>query len=126
MRLCTEARRLISDLTVLGAGVRKEPRLADLVLLASWTGLRWSELRALRVRDFVEVPMPMLIVQRAEPEGLAARVTKSGKTRRVPVADRVLQIVRELREGGEPDALLCVAETGHQLHATARRIQRLT
>jgi integrase len=32
-------------------------RLADLVLLAAWTGLRWSELRAIRVRDFVEVPM---------------------------------------------------------------------
>jgi integrase len=97
----------------------KNRRLADLVLLAAWTGLRWSELRALRVRDFVEVPMPMLIVQRAEPEGVATKGTKSGKTRRVPVADRVLPIVRELREGGEPDALLCVTETGHQLHATA-------
>jgi integrase len=94
-------------------------RLADLVLLAAWTGLRWSELRAIRVRDFVEVPMPMLIVQRAEPEGVAIKGTKSGKTRRVPVADRVLPIVRELRAGREQDALLCVTATGHQLHATA-------
>jgi integrase len=94
-------------------------RLADLVLLAAWTGLRWSELRAIRVRDFVEVPMPMLIVQRAEPECVAIKGTKSGKTRRVPVADRVLPIVRELRAGREQDALLCVTATGHQLHATA-------
>ena len=97
----------------------KNRRLADLVLLAAWTGLRWSELRAIRVRDFIEVPMPMLIVQRAEPEGVAVKLTKSGKTRRVPVADRVLPIVRELIEEREPDALLCVTETGHQLHATA-------
>ena len=37
----------------------------------------------------------------------------------MPVAERVLPIVRALREGREPDALLCVTETGHQLHATA-------
>ena len=89
------------------------------MLVAGWTGLRWSELRAIRVRDFVELPMPMLIVQRAEPEGVATKGTKSGKTRRVPVADRVLPIVGELREDREQDALLCVTETGHQLHATA-------
>jgi hypothetical protein len=63
--------------------------------------------------------MPMLIVQRAEPEGVATKGTKSGKTRRVPLADRVLPIVRELCEGREQDDLLCVTETGHQLHATA-------
>ena len=94
-------------------------RLAGLVLSAAWTGLRWSELRAIRVRDFVELPVPMLIVQRAEPEGVATKGTKSGKTRRVPVADRVLPIVRELVEGRGQDALLCATATGHQLHATA-------
>jgi integrase len=98
---------------------QKNRRLADLALLAGWTGLRWSELRAIRVRDVVEVPMPMLIVQRAEPEGVATKGTKSGKTRRVPLADRVLPIVRELCEGRKQDDLLCVTETGHQLHATA-------
>jgi integrase len=34
-------------------------RLADILLVAAWTGLRWSELRAVRVRDFAEVPMPL-------------------------------------------------------------------
>lgn len=97
----------------------RDRRLADLLLLAAWTGLRWSELRALRVRDFVELPMAMLIVQRAEPEGVATKGTKSGKTRRVPVADRVLPIVHALGDGREPDALLCVTSSGHKLHATA-------
>lgn len=97
----------------------RDPRLADILLLAAWTGLRWSELRALRVRDFVEVPMPLLIVQRAEPEGVTTKVTKSGKSRRVPVADRILPIVRALAANRQPDDLLCVTSTGHKLHATA-------
>ena len=48
----------------------RNQRLADLVLIDGWTGLRWSELRAVRVRNFIEVPMPMLVVDRAEPEGV--------------------------------------------------------
>ena len=64
--------------------------------------------------------MPMLIVQRAEPEGVATKGSKSGKTGRVPVADpRPLPIIRGLREGRKQDHLLCVTATGHQLHATA-------
>ena len=59
---------------------------------------RWSELRALRVRDFVEIPMPLLVVERAEPEGVPVKVTKSGRGRRVPVADRILPIVQELAQ----------------------------
>jgi hypothetical protein len=56
-------------------------------------------LRAVRVRDFVEVPMPTLVVQRAEPEGVATKTTKSGRSRRVPVADRVLPLVRSMAAG---------------------------
>ena len=39
--------------------------LADLRLVNAWTGLRWSELRAIRVRDFIEVPRPVLAIRRA-------------------------------------------------------------
>ena len=49
------------------------------MLIDAWTGLRWSELRAVRVRDFVEVPLPILVVQRAEPEGVEIKGTKSGR-----------------------------------------------
>lgn len=97
----------------------KDRRLADVLLAAAWTGLRWSELREVRVRDFVRVPMPVLLISRAAPEGVAAKVTKSGKNRRVPVADRVLPILVACVEGKGPDDLLFTTKTGHQLHATA-------
>ena len=59
------------------------------VLIDGWTGLRWSELRAVRVRNFIEVPMPMLVVDRAEPEGVRVKTTKSDRSRRVPIAGRI-------------------------------------
>ena len=58
-----------------GRAVQRDQRLADILLVGTWTGLRWSELRALRVRDFVEVPLPVLVVQRAEPEGVQVKGT---------------------------------------------------
>ena len=99
-------------------GRKRSVRLAEILLIAAWTGLRWSELRALRVRDFVEVPLPILVVQVAEPEGVAVKVTKSRKSRRVPVADRILSMVRRMAASREADAPLFVTYTGHQLHAT--------
>jgi integrase len=97
----------------------RDQRLADILLIDAWTGLRWSELRAVRVRDFIEVPLPVLVVQLAEPEGVRVKGTKSGRSRRVPVADRVLPLVRSLTAGREADDRLCVTSSGHQLHATA-------
>jgi integrase len=89
------------------------------MLVAAWTGLRWSELRAIRVRDFAEVPMPLLVVQRAEPEGTSVKSTKSGKGRRVPVADRILPLVREMAAGRSGEEHLFVTSSGHRLHASA-------
>lgn len=97
----------------------RDQRLADLLLIAGWTGLRWSELREIRVRDFVRVPLPVLLVSRAAPEGGEAKGTKSGKVRRVPVADRVLSIVESLAEGRGSDDLMFVTSSGHRLHASA-------
>jgi integrase len=97
----------------------RDERLADLVLVAGWTGLRWSELRAVRVRDFIEVPMPTIVVQRAEPEGVETKSTKSGRSRRVPVADRILPIVRNLAADRDADSRLFVTTSGHQLHQSA-------
>lgn len=94
-------------------------RLANILLVAGWTGLRWSELRAIRVRDFVQIPMPLLVVQRAAPEGIDVKDTKGGRTRRVPLADRVLPIVQELARDKDGDELLFVTDSGHQLHASA-------
>jgi integrase len=104
---------------VYARAVERDQRLADILLVDAWTGLRWSELRAIRVRDFVQVPMPVLVVQRAEPEGVRVKSTKSGRSRRVPVADRVLPIVRALAVDRDADAPLFVTASGHRLHATA-------
>jgi integrase len=46
-------------------------------------------------------------------------VTKSGKMRRVPVADRFLLLVQACAEDKGPDELRFTTRTGHQLHATA-------
>jgi hypothetical protein len=62
----------------------RDQRLGDLLLIDAWTGLRWSALRAMRVRDFVKFPLPILVVQRTEPEGVEIKSTKSGRIRRVP------------------------------------------
>jgi integrase len=97
----------------------RDQRLADLMLIDGWTGLRWSELRAIRVRDLVQVPMPVLVVQRAEPEGVQVKGTKSGRSRRVPVADRVLPLVQALATDRQADERLFVTSSGHQLHASA-------
>ena len=102
-----------------GRAVRARSTARRHLLVDAWTGLRWSELRAIRVRDFIEVPLPVLVVQRAEPEGVRVKGTKSGRSRRVPVADRVLPLVRSLAAGREADDLLCVTASGHRLHATA-------
>lgn len=99
--------------------VEVDQRLADLVLIAAWTGLRWSELRAVRVRDFVEMPMPVLVVQRAEPEGVATKSTKSGRSRRMPVPDRILPFIQAMAQGRDPDVPLFVTASGHRLHSTA-------
>lgn len=101
------------------AAAGKDRRLADILLAAAWTGLRWSELREVRVRDFVRVPMPVLLISRAAPEGVGAKMTKSGKNRRVPVADRVLPLLLACTDGKGPDDLLFTTKTGHRLHATA-------
>lgn len=71
--------------------------------------------------------MPLLVVERAEPEGVQVKVTNSGRGRRVPVADRILPIVQELAHANSGDSLLFVNQSGHQLHASAlKRLIRWT
>lgn len=91
-------------------------RLADVLLVLGWTGLRWGEARALRVGDFMEVPTPGLLVRRAAPEGVGTKATKGRRSRRVPVANRVLQIIEHLVNGRGAEDLLLVTSSGGRLH----------
>lgn len=95
------------------------PDLADAVWLAGWTGLRWSELRELRVGDFVERPVPRLVIRRAQPEGIGTKRPKSNKSRHVPLVNAVLPLVREMTAGKEDDQLMVTTGNGARLYATA-------
>lgn len=92
--------------------------LADVLLVLGWTGLRWAEARALTVDDVMEVPTPGLLVRRSAPEGVGTKSTKGRRTRRVPLADRVLPMVRQLVEGKQAGDLLLTTARGGQLHRT--------
>lgn len=97
----------------------EDERLADILVVLGWTGLRWGEARALLVADLMEVPSPALLVRRSAPEGVAVKSTKGRRSRRVPVADRVLPIVRGLAEGKGPGDLLLTTKRGARLHRSA-------
>lgn len=90
---------------------------ADLVSVLGRTGIRWGEARAMLVRDFIDVPMPMLHVIRNQPEAIAeAQTPKSGRGRRVPLPDVLVAAVRRFAEGKTPDDLLLTRPGGGQLH----------
>lgn len=95
------------------------PRLADVLLILAWTGLRWGEARSMRVEDVMEIPTPGLLVRRSQTEGQLVKSTKGRRGRRVPVANRVLPLVRSLMEGKASTDLLFTTEIGSQLHRSS-------
>lgn len=97
----------------------RDERLADILLVLGWTGLRWAEARSITVADVMEVPSPGLLVRRSDPEGVGIKSTKGRRSRRVPLANRVLPIVRELAKGKEPADLLFTTSRGARLHRSA-------
>lgn len=98
-------------------------RYADITLVLALTGVRFGELRGLRVRDLVSVPYPAIVVKRSIPQsGLTGAVieratTKSGRSRMVPLSDLVRPVVEAWAAGREPDALLFHAPEGGYLSA---------
>lgn len=96
-------------------------RLADVVLVLGWTGLRWGEARALRVADVQRIGGQALIVGSSHSEGMKEKTTKGGRARRVPVADHVWSIVLGWCEGRSPEDYLLMTERGAQLHKSNLR-----
>ncbi|MDN6020669.1 MAG: tyrosine-type recombinase/integrase [Acidipropionibacterium jensenii] len=96
-----------------------DERLADILLVMGWTGLRWAEARALTVGDIALGDSPALRVQRSDPEGVGVKSTKGRRSRRVPLANRVLPIVLSLSNGKFPSDLLLTTSNGSQLHRSA-------
>ncbi|HWV25617.1 MAG TPA: tyrosine-type recombinase/integrase, partial [Aeromicrobium sp.] len=89
---------------------------ATLVTVLGWTGIRWGEARAMPVAGFVHEATPLLLVSRSQTEGNAVKNTKSGKVRRVPLANTALPLVEEFAAGKAPDDLLFTTPSGGQLH----------
>lgn len=96
-----------------------DAHLADVLLVLGWTGLRWAEARAITVADFMRVPSPRLQVRRSAPEGVGTKATKGRRSRRVPVADRVLPIIERMAAGKGANDLLLTTSRGARLHRSA-------
>lgn len=98
-------------------------KYADLTLVLALTGLRFGELRGLRVCDVVDVPYPSLRVTRSLPQSaLTGKVierttTKTRRSRSVPLSDTVLPVVQRWSEGRAADQLLFPAPSGGYLHS---------
>ena len=94
------------------------PREADLTLVLGLTGLRFGELRGLRVADLLEVPYPALRVSRSVPAStgggrpIVRERTKTGRARVVPLAEVLVPVVRQWSADKQPSDLLFTAPQG--------------
>ncbi|MEP6477919.1 MAG: tyrosine-type recombinase/integrase [Rhodoglobus sp.] len=104
---------------MLDAQRKRSPHGALITEWLSLTGLRWSELRALRVGDLQDVPFPAVRVLRAQSDGYAEKAPKSARGRRtVPIVARAHDIAREWATGKGPTDYLATSATGLQLRGT--------
>ena len=101
--------------------------MAEVTEFLGLTGLRWSELRALRVEDVAQVPMPALHVWRAQSDGYAEKTLKSNsgeiRSRTIPLRPRALEIVTPRIEGVPAGVYLFRSKTGKQLRGNLFRRQ---
>lgn len=93
-----------------------DPFLADVILVLGYTGLRWGEIRVLKVRDVQLEPVMRFLVKASQTEGMQIKYPKSGKARHVPVADKVKPIVLGHLMGKEPDDLVFNTRSGAKLN----------
>lgn len=96
-------------------------KMAEVTEFLSLTGLRWSELRALRVRSLQENPYPRLLVSRAQSDGYAEKGTKIRRSRTVPLTARAFEIAQALTRSRMPADYLFTSKTGLQLRGNVFR-----
>lgn len=97
----------------------KNERLASIVLVLGWTGLRWGEARAMTVGDVVQLPTAGLMVRRSRSEGIDTKSTKGRRWRRVPVADGIVPHLEALADGKTERDPLFTTDAGGLLNRTA-------
>lgn len=98
-------------------GLQRElsAKYAEVTEFISLTGLRWSELRASRIRGLQEIPFPGLRISRAHFDGYSEKGTKTKNSRTVPLSARAMDIARRHAGVRKPGGYLFVSKMGHQL-----------
>lgn len=96
--------------------------IADVFEFMSLTGVRWGELRAIRVRWLSEVPLPELNVDRSHSDNYEEKAPKSWRgARPVPLSPRALAIFRGHAAGKAADDYLFTNQLGGQLTSALAR-----
>lgn len=106
---------------VLARQYKGNPRMAEVTEFLSLTGLRWSELRALRVADLQAAPFPSIRVVRAQSDGYAEKGTKTYRGRVVPLTARALELAAGRVADRTPGDYLFTSSTGVQLRGDVFR-----
>lgn len=92
--------------------------IADVYEFKSLTGLRWGELRAMRVGWLIEIPLAQLSVTRSHSDNYEEKDPKSWRgTRLVPLSPRALEIFQKYADGRSADEYLFTNRYGGQLKA---------
>jgi integrase len=96
--------------------------IADVFEFMSLTGVRWGELRAIRVHWLSETPLPQLGVKRSHSDRYEEKAPKSWRgTRPVPLSPRALAIFRKYAAGKSADDYLFTNQQGGQLSVGVAR-----
>ena len=101
---------------VLTALRERRSDIADVFEFMSLTGVRWGELRAIRVHWLSEVPLQQLNIERSHSDRYDEKAPKSWRgTRPVPLSPRALAILRQHAARKKPDDYLFTNQQGGQL-----------
>ncbi|WP_460798779.1 tyrosine-type recombinase/integrase [Microbacterium sp. GXF0217] len=102
--------------TVLSALRERRADIADVFEFMSLTGIRWGEIRALRVRNLSEHGLPQLNVERSHSDRYEEKVPKSWRgLRSIPLSPRGLEIFRSHAAGKRPGDYTFTNTQGGQL-----------
>lgn len=95
---------------------KRRDDIADVYEFKSLTGLRWGELRAMRVGWLIEVPLAQLSVTRSHSDNYEEKDPKSWRgTRLVPLSPRALELFEKYADGKTADEYVFTNRYGGQL-----------
>lgn len=94
------------------------PGYADIVEFLSLTGLRWGELKGLRVSNVVSEPRPSVLVSSSKSDGFAEKRPKNGRTRRVPLSKRGFELAKRYQLGKKQTDRLFTSARGGELNGS--------